>query len=291
MGEYGAMRIERYADVHAFWGVVEGFYAADPVRHTVPMTVLSRLLALGEPPAGIVLLTVHEGEEVVGAAFQYGAWPMSLSGLPVRTHEVVVGYLLRQGVVLRRALGPRDVADNFIEVWTKAAGVDVKRLLSERLFRLEGLVEPSVAGAGRFGTVDDVELLGRWCSEFSDEALGDDEGLPDPVEFARDALAGGRGAAIWVDGDPVAMALATKPVSGMSRIGPVYTPKEYRGRGYGSAVTAAAVTWAVERGARDVLLFADLDNPVANSIYQRLGFRPVFEAVEATFTGRNTLGS
>ncbi|MBM7772184.1 GNAT superfamily N-acetyltransferase [Actinokineospora baliensis] len=284
------MRIERYQDVRVFWGVVEGFYATDPVRHTVPLTVLSRLVALDEPPAGMVLLAVFDGDEVVGATFQYGAWPLSLSGLGVGVQGAVVEFLLEHGIDFRRVQGPRDVTDSFAGVWSGAAGVGVERVRSERLFRLGELVEPTVAGGVRLGAEADSELLGRWCSEFSDEALDGDEGLPDPVQFARDALASGRGAPIWVDGIPVAMALVTKPVLGMSRIGPVYTPKDHRGQGYGSAVTAAAAKWARERGAREVLLFADLDNPVANSIYQRIGFRPVFEAVETTFTGRNTLG-
>jgi predicted GNAT family acetyltransferase len=66
----------------------------------------------------------------------------------------------------------------------------------------------------------------------------------------------------------------------MSRIGPVYTPPEHREHGYASAVTAAAAAWALAAGACHVVLFTDLANPVSNSIYPRLGFRPVHDAVE-----------
>ncbi|RLK54242.1 GNAT family N-acetyltransferase [Actinokineospora cianjurensis] len=283
------MRVVRHTNLHDFWSAVEHLYSADPIRHTVAMTVLTRLRALPELPADIMLLTTYDGDALTGASFQFGPWPLALSGLPTNTHDAVIAHLLDHGHTIRRAQGPRDVADHFTDRWTNATGTTVERLRSERLFRLGDLVHPTVEGQIRFGTIDDLELLGRWCTGFSDEALDGDDGLPDPVEFARDAVVGGRGVAIWTDGVPVAMAMATKPVRGMSRIGPVYTPKEHRGHGYASAVTAAAARWARERGADDVLLFADLDNPVANSIYQRIGFRPVFEAVEATFAGRNTL--
>ncbi|MBV9170302.1 MAG: GNAT family N-acetyltransferase, partial [Chloroflexi bacterium] len=81
---------------------------------------------------------------------------------------------------------------------------------------------------------------------------------------------------LWVDADEVPVSLATRrrPISGSARIGPVYTPPSQRGRGYGSAVTAAATREVLDLGAIPVL-FTDLANPVSNSIYQRLGYRPV----------------
>ena len=90
---------------------------------------------------------------------------------------------------------------------------------------------------------------------------------------------------LWtVDGAPVAMARVHGCLLGMSRIGPVYTPPENRGNGYGATVTAEAVKHAQREGARDVVLFADVDNPVSNRIYRRLGFVPVAEHVQYAFS-------
>ncbi|MFJ9947772.1 GNAT family N-acetyltransferase [Kitasatospora sp. NPDC091207] len=81
---------------------------------------------------------------------------------------------------------------------------------------------------------------------------------------------------LWEDGGtPVAMAGNSPVIAGMSRIGPVYTPGERRGRGYASGVTAAATAHALAQGATEVLLYTDLANPTSNSIYQQLGYRPV----------------
>ena len=98
------------------------------------------------------------------------------------------------------------------------------------------------------------------------------------------ALIAGGGELLWeVDGEPVAQAAARAVVAGMSRIGPVYTPPEHRGHGYAAAVTAAAARWALERGARQVLLYTDLANPTTNRLYPRLGFRPRYDALELRF--------
>ena len=70
----------------------------------------------------------------------------------------------------------------------------------------------------------------------------------------------------------------------MSRVAPVYTPPEHRANGYGSAVTAAVSQHVMNAGATSVVLFTDLANPTSNSIYQKIGYRPVYDSTELEFT-------
>jgi hypothetical protein len=41
--------------------------------------------------------------------------------------------------------------------------------------------------------------------------------------------------------------------------------------------------WALDDGATAVVLFTDLANPTSNSLYQRLGYRPVEDRVSVEF--------
>ena len=50
---------------------------------------------------------------------------------------------------------------------------------------------------------------------------------------------------------------------------------DLRGRGFGGAATAAITQAALDDGAEGVVLFTDLDNPTSNTLYQRLGYRPI----------------
>ena len=68
---------------------------------------------------------------------------------------------------------------------------------------------------------------------------------------------------------------ADPAVAGQARIGPVYTPPERRGQGFGGAVTAAVSQAARDAGVAEVLLYTDLANPTSNALYQRLGYEPV----------------
>jgi predicted GNAT family acetyltransferase len=89
---------------------------------------------------------------------------------------------------------------------------------------------------------------------------------------------------LWdVNGAPASMAMLRAPAADVSRIGTVFTPREQRGHGYGSAVTAAAAELAHRSGTQDVVLFADLANSTSNAIYQRIGFEPVLDSVRIEF--------
>jgi predicted GNAT family acetyltransferase len=95
------------------------------------------------------------------------------------------------------------------------------------------------------------------------------------------------GLVIWEEaGTPVSLAGRTRPAAGLARVGPVYTPPEQRGRGFGAAVTAAVTQAALDGGAEGVMLFTDLDNPTSNTLYQRLGYRPVTDWVVLRFGDR-----
>jgi predicted GNAT family acetyltransferase len=65
----------------------------------------------------------------------------------------------------------------------------------------------------------------------------------------------------------------TRPVAGVVRIGPVYTPDALRGRGYASAAVAAVSRRALAGGASTCMLFTDLANSTSNKIYAEVGYR------------------
>jgi predicted GNAT family acetyltransferase len=73
----------------------------------------------------------------------------------------------------------------------------------------------------------------------------------------------------------VSLAGRNRAAAGQARIGPVYTPPDLRGRGFGAAATAAVTQAALDDGAEGAVLFTDLANPTSNTLYQRLGYRPI----------------
>jgi GNAT superfamily N-acetyltransferase len=280
------MEVVPHADAGEFTRLARPLLEPDPLRHTSVLTVLDSVSRGASTPAD--MLTVRDGDAVVGALLRTVDRPALVSGVPPRCAATTVDALVRLGIHPGGAQGPTEEADAFGAAWAPRTGAAVSIGLRMRLFALEELRPPAgVCGTARAVAPDDdarIDVLAAWRRAFSvelDHAGSSAHTLqPDLIR----AQAGSAGEMLWeVDGAPVAQAAARAVIAGMSRIGPVYTPPEYRGHGYAAAVTAAAARWALDHGARHVLLYTDLANPSTNRLYPRLGFRPRYDALELRF--------
>jgi GNAT superfamily N-acetyltransferase len=284
------MEIVRHPDAAAFACAARPLYDTDPLRHTVALTVLDALVRTGERPA--LALTVHEGGEVAGAVLRTEGRPLQVSGLPQRLAPAVADALSGEDVI--GAAGPVELAQAFASAWAGRHPVDVRTGTRLRLFSLDALVPPSgVPGAARQAGADDIDRLAAWRTAFEVEENDTRGGPGSPREAVERNLAAGGAEWIWEDGGvPVSQASVRGVVAGMTRIGPVYTEPARRGHGYAAAVTAAATQWALDAGARRVLLFTDATNALTNRLYPRLGYRFELDALELTFhTTQNSLPS
>ena len=179
--------------------------------------------------------------------------------------------------------GSRDGSRDRSPGGSRNGRVDVHR--RQRLYRLAELAwpDPAPAGTARMAGDGDAKLTADWFAAFADEV--DDMGRGEDHSAAARAKISQAGVLVWeADGQPASIACNTLPVTGMVRIGPVYTPPSARGHGYASAATAALSHRLLEAGAEEVVLFTDLANPVSNSIYQRIGYRPVEDRVVLAFS-------
>jgi uncharacterized protein len=172
--------------------------------------------------------------------------------------------------------GPVPLSRQFAELWNAIAGQPYRLGLRERIYQLE-VVRPlaEVSGRLRPATIADRDLLLRWVGAFSQEALGEDY-RPDAASWVDEALASAtRGVFLWENREPVTLVAYGGPTPHGMRIGPVYTPPQYRRRGFASAATAAVNQRLLDSGRRCCFLYTDLANPTSNHIYQEIGYQPM----------------
>ncbi|GHH61049.1 GNAT family N-acetyltransferase [Lentzea cavernae] len=264
-----------HATLESFDAATHDRLTADPVRNTIALTSLDRIRRL---PAEHfpTLITFHEDNQVVGSLIRTPPWPFQAADLPPAAVDLAVAVAAKIDPDAPGVTGPRERSEAF----ATATGKSYTESLATRQYRLGTLVPPSVEGTGRMAAEDDVELLAAWRKAFLAEAVPEAPDEP-TAETMRSSLRLGNGHALWViNGTPVAWAVASLPQAGMTRVGPVYTPPEHRRHGYGAAVSAIVSRWALDQGATDVLLFADLTNPTSNSIYQQIGYQPLDDWAE-----------
>jgi GNAT superfamily N-acetyltransferase len=279
-------------DVTEFLDAAGGYLRRDRVRNTVLLTVTEQLRrnqvrdsrpganTPGQPD--LPLFGWWTGE--AGGAFMHTPpFPVVLTAVSGDAAAALAAALA--GRPLSGVNAYPETADQFAAAWRAAVNCQVAVHQRQRLYRLAELAwpEPAPAGAPRIAAGADASFVARWFTLFGEEAdsLGGGE---DHAAAARDRVGYG-GVVLWeAGGAPVSLAGRSRPVAGMIRVGPVYTPAELRGCGYGSAATAAVSREALATGADEVLLYTDLANPVSNSIYQRIGYQPVEDRVLLAFS-------
>lgn len=279
-------------DLDAFVARAGPYLRTDPALHTALLSVLDSLRSnglrvYGEAAPVFGSLTDGTGE-VQGAFLCTPPYPLQLCGVSTAVADSLAERLAREGEsageAFRGVAGPKSMAAAFSSAWQERSGLTADIKFHQRLYRLDTLTPPSPAprGRARVATRADRGRLMRWYVEFGRD-IGEEAQL-DPGGWADSRIAYG-GVTLWeVDGASVAMAAVTRQVAGSVRVSTVYTPRELRGRGYAGAATADISRSACSAGAGEVLLFTDLANPTSNSLYQRIGYRPVQDFAVYDFT-------
>jgi predicted GNAT family acetyltransferase len=235
------------------------------------------------------LAVAFDGADVAGA----GMTPPRAVVLSLCDNDAAVESLAQDVLAFRRTAagvtGPLPGPQRFAEAWQRLTGDDFVVQIAERCYKLERLIPPSdVRGTARLATEADLQVLTDWRMAFTAEAVPHEASSREDVEWytrQRFAAAPERvGTFLWeVDGQLVSMASYGGPTPNGLRIGGVYTPPEFRRRGYASACTAASCEFILASGRSFATLFTDLTSPTSNRIYQAIGFEPVCDAVQYGF--------
>ena len=255
------------------------FLRSRPALHTLPLTVTETLRRRGADAYGVeapIFGRLERAAEVRATFFRTPPRRLNLTTLTAEHADTLAARLADLGHPLPGVSADHHTATAFAEAWQRHTGATPTLRERQRLYRLGTLTppEPLPAGRGRVAGEQDREQLLLWYREF----CADIREAPsvDAVSWADTRIANRR-VTFWEtpDGTPVSMAGVTPMVAGQTRVAPVYTPAHLRGRGYATAATFEVSRAALAAGATEVVLFADLDNPTSNSLYQRIGYHRV----------------
>jgi hypothetical protein len=290
-----SVELEFFADPAAFLKVAGRRLRESPVESTVVATVADRAArgvvdGVAHPPHDWYLVA-RDGSDVVGLAMRTAHFeprPPYLLAMPDEAALQLARELEHRGEEVRAVNGALPAARVFADETARLSGRGSRVHIHTRLFELLELAPPSrvVQGRLRAATSDELELTQEWYAAFmrdADEQAGREPGSSGDETPDDDAMlqrmADGR-VWLWVDDDdrPVHVTGTNAPSFGVARIGPVYTPREERRRGWATAAVAEVSRRMLDEGARPCL-FTDQANPTSNGIYIALGYRPVVDTV------------
>ncbi|MCL2407335.1 MAG: GNAT family N-acetyltransferase, partial [Defluviitaleaceae bacterium] len=137
----------------------------------------------------------------------------------------------------------------------------------------------------RSATEQDLSFYPYWVEGAKSEFDGTDDpkfNVSADIEAYRHRICGNL-FFLEINGAPVSTAVISRELGSVCNIGMVYTPPYLRGRGYATDCVAAVTRVGLARGYKKCTLYTDLSNPTSNSIYMKIGYKPVFDASEIDF--------
>ncbi len=270
--------IVRCPDPAAFRDRAGTFLLADEVRHHLLLRISESRAAHPRPddPAPWWLVAERAGE-VVAAAAMTPPHPLVVCDTGDAVLEALLGFLIEAGAPLSAVNGPAAAARRCAGLWAARTGGTMSVEMRLRLFSTTTARMPEgVSGRVRPAGETDLPLVARWLAGFDAEALQTASPPEVALDHARQFIGRG-GVVLWEDGEPRAMANATVPTGSGVCINAVWTPPEFRRRGYATACVAALTGGLLASGRSYVCLFTDLANPVSNSIYPKIGYAPIVD--------------
>ena len=296
------MELEFFDTPQPFLDAAGDLLAAQPVLGSVIASVTSRTareVASGvdswaevdAPFARWWVVVRDDAGEVVSAAMRTAPFkPYPSFGLPMSDDaaRALAAALHERGELLGGANGALPGAGVLARATAELAGGEVVADKATRLWEATAVEVPSAPeGRLRLATEDDADLVLAWFTAFHAEADEQAGREPDPDSGEHNTpdsvLIRIREGIEWLwelpDGTIAHLSGSGLPAYGVARIGPVYTPREFRGRGIASYVVGELTRRGLEAGTR-MCLFTDRANPTSNKIYAALGYEPVVDMAE-----------
>jgi predicted GNAT family acetyltransferase len=231
---------------------------------------------------------VEDGAPVAAAAMT-PPWNVIVADSLSEALDSLAATIAAAGVELPGVVGNEPTSGRFCEVWSRLTGAEAEKRMAQGVFALDQVSPLSpVEGVPRRAEEGDRSLLEAWVAAFAEEAGGEPANLDEVRRSVANRItARPEQAGLWlweVGSEPVSLTGHGGLTPNGIRIGPVYTPPEFRGRGYATALVAEQSQWLLEQGRRFCFLYTDLANPTSNAIYRRIGYRQVAESSEYRFS-------
>lgn len=288
------MNIKRYFDAKEFYNAVFDVLVKHEVQNSLPLGIVALGNKGGEERGWknvknwYMATVLGDNGEIALVAVMTPPMNITLYEADNVPNEQALNCLceniLKEEVTVAGVTAKDDLADRFAQIYCARTSISFKTHMNLRLYTLEK-VEENVPQRGTLRRAEqkDLYFLPYWYSDFYIECELGKESFENIVATVNSAIESKMLFILEEEGMPLSMAAATRETVNGRRVAMVYTPPHFRKKGYASCCTAKVSQIILDSGYKYAALFADLKNPVSNSIYQKIGYRPVCDYKEIQF--------
>lgn len=233
------MQLYQFYDISEFSDRTQAYLLQHEAEHNLLLGITHTLLHYPKLYPNRPYLTSVEAEgDIIAVAIRTPPHKLVLSKVKdLAALTLIVEDLYSNHKKLPGVSGLVPEAQAFAQTWQTLVGQPYQLTMQMRIHQLTA-VQPVVTTNGSFRPAIPADrcLLLRWFKAFVDEAL---ESFPEDAEQSVDHALRKQSLYVWEDSVPVAFACGSRAMPSAGRIGPVYTPPEYRRQGYATACVAA----------------------------------------------------
>ncbi len=277
------MKLIKFDDPVQYYQQVESYLLSSEAIHCLILGISKGLCRPQNDASKPYLAVVENNKSIVATAIQTPPRKLILSkAIAIEAVELIVGDLSNNFQSLPGVIAPKAEAKAFVDSWQRLTGQTCRLDVAMRVHQLETVQSiNSATDKLRLAVENDRHLLTDWGRAFETEALGENTPKSDS-QLWFDRHLENQSLFVWQDNVAVSMAACSGATPNGIRINAVYTPPEYRGRGYATSCVAE-----VSRQLRDrykyCFLFTNLANPVSNHIYRKIGYLPMGDISNYSF--------
>lgn len=237
-------------------------YGTSPFLAAVKENGIIQIAALMTPPHRLILYSSDDNCEA--------------------TCQFLINKILKSQIDIPGVIGPNNIASTFKKQWELIHSHCAKLSMSMRVYVLNKVEMPKrPSGHFRIAKDEDALTIQKWIDNFYQDVFPNNNNVikDDAILKIKEG-----NLFVWDDNGLVTMVDKRRPTKNGYVIGLVYTPENQRNKGYATANVAELCQLILNSGKKYCSLFTDLSNPISNSIYQKIGFKPLCDFYDYSFT-------
>ena len=289
------MQFIKYTNVKEFYKDTYDILMQHEAQNLIPLGNLitgfkgEDLTAWRDPAAWFMALVRDDASVIKLIALMTPPWNITMYAVDNKIDNEAVSCLvegiIKSGIPLPGVLTEKNLALAFAKSYCEAKGMEYKIHKNMRQYELTKVnPEIPIIGNTRLAKNEDMAFLPYWKEGFQYDCFSHSPVPEAKIEPYHYLINTGRLYIQELEGTAVSMAMMNREMQNVCGVSNVYTPPYFRGKGYASSCVAELSRIVLEKCYKSCVLYTDLDNPTSNSIYQKIGYKPICDSSEILFS-------
>jgi uncharacterized protein len=271
--------VQKFYDLEDFKKVMIPHLEKDEAVNGLPLGILMNanqdmkptvMAGLYDNEQPILMLLQTHPKQIIVAVFER----ISPNDLPL------ISKLIHESITeIPGLIGDKAIVEEIAMHIASLRSLKVVLGMDQRIYQLKELKKKAdQTGIFRWADKSDQAITQQWVYDFA-VSVNQPLEIDQAAKRAEELIESNRLAFWEVDNQVVSMANASRPTKNNITINFVYTPKEFRKRGYASNCVAELTQRLLSSGFSSTSLYTDITNPTSNKIYTEIGYEPKIDSI------------